>query len=164
MDPNLCFEYQQLMSRYRNVTDKQQKHLELNKNGSHQRREHQQQNKKQIVSKVFQNNNLKVEKEVPSADNLEKLQPQPQQQQEQQQQPQQQQPQQQQPQPQQQQQPQQPQQRHNLNLSKLLKNIKSKLEAPVEAPVVAPVVAPVAAPAMKKINLFKTIQQIKLKN
>ena len=25
MDPNLCFEYQQLMSRYRNVTDKQQK-------------------------------------------------------------------------------------------------------------------------------------------
>ena len=67
MDPNLCFEYQQLMSLYshnkKSVTDKQQKQLELKKNDS--KRQEKQQTKKENVSKVFENNNLNVE-EVPA--------------------------------------------------------------------------------------------------
>ena len=142
MDPNLCFEYQQLMSRYshnkKSVTDKQQKQLELKKNDSQRRHHEQQQNKKENVSKVFQNNNLNVEEvsahvevtknQSNTTHNLEKS-----------------------------------KQQHKLNFSNLFKNQKPKSSA---APAVAEVaeVAPVAAPAMKKINLFKTIQQIKLKN
>ena len=62
MNQNLCFEYQQLMSRY-NIIDKQQhRQLELKKNDS----QHQQQQiKKEKLSKEFKNNNLKVE-ELPA--------------------------------------------------------------------------------------------------
>ena len=154
MDPNLCFEYQQLMSLYshnkKSVTDKQQKQLELKKNDS--KRQEKQQTKKENVSKVFENNNLNVE-EVPghveltknqsnTTHHLEKS-----------------------------------KQHHKLNLSNLFKNQKpkSKTVTPVTevvAPVtevvapVAEVVAPVAAPkavAPVKINLFKALQQIKLR-
>ena len=150
MDPNLCFEYQQLMSLYshnkKSVTDKQQKQLELKKNDS--QRQEQQQTKKENVSKVFENNNLNVEavpahvevtKNLNNANthNLEKTK----------------------------------QQQHKLNLSNLFKNQKpkSKTVTPPIAEVVAPVtevVAPVAAPkavAPVKINLFKALQQIKLR-
>jgi hypothetical protein len=61
MDQNLCFEYQQLMSRY-NITDKQHRQLELKKNDSQYR---QQQIKKEKISKEIKNNNLKVE-EMPT--------------------------------------------------------------------------------------------------
>ena len=157
MDPNLCFEYQQLMSLYshnkKSVTDKQQKQLELKKNDS--KRQEKQQTKKENVSKVFENNNLNVE-EVPAhvevtknqsntTHNLEKS-----------------------------------KQQHKLNLSNLFKNQKPK-STPAVAPVaVAPVaVAPVTeavaaveevvavgapkAVAPVKINLFKALQQIKLR-
>ena len=56
MNQNLCFEYQQLMSRY-NITDKHRQ-LELKKNDS---QHHQLQIKKEKLSKEFKNNNLKVE-------------------------------------------------------------------------------------------------------
>ena len=56
MNQNLCFEYQQLMSRY-NITDKHRQ-LELKKNDS---QHHQLQIKKEKLSKEFKNNKLKVE-------------------------------------------------------------------------------------------------------
>jgi len=161
MDPNLCFEYQQLMSLYshnkKSVTDKQQKQLELKKNDS--KRQEKQQTKKENVSKVFENNNLNVEEvsahvevtknQSNTTHNLEKS-----------------------------------KQQHKLNLSNLFKNQKPK-STPAVAPVavapavaaveeveevvaVAPVAEVVAVGAPKavapvKINLFKTLQQIKLR-
>jgi len=154
MNQNLCFEYQQLMSRYNNIQ------LELKKNDSQHQR---QQIKKEKLSKELKNNknnknnNLKVEDmpthvhEMPThvhemPTHVHEMPTLP------------------------------TQQHHRLNFSKLFKNIKpAPVVVPAEEVVVLPaekavvvpaeeaVVVSVAPAAMKNIILFKALQQIMFK-
>ena len=154
MDQNLCFEYQQLMSRYNNIQ------LELKKNDSQHQR---QQIKKEKLSKELKNNktnqnnknnNLKVEDmpthvhEMPT--HVHEMPTMP------------------------------TQQHHILNFSKLFKKIKpAPVVVPAEEAVVVPAeeavvvpaaeeavvvpAAPIAQVAMKNIILFKALQKTMFK-
>ena len=159
MDQNLCFEYQQLMSRYNNIQ------LELKKNDSQHQR---QQIKKEKLSKELKNNktnknnknnNLKVEDmpthvhempthvhEMPThvhemPTHVHEMPTMP------------------------------TQQHHILNFSKLFKKIKpAPVVVPAEEAVVVPAeeavvvpAAPIAQVAMKNIILFKALQKTMFK-
>jgi len=133
MDQNLCFEYQQLMSRY-NVTDKQNRQLELKKNDSQYQ---QRQIKKEKISKEFKNNNSKVEEMPTMPTHVQEMpthvQEMP------------------------------TQQHHRLNLSNLFKNMKPAPVAAPVAEQVAAQVESVEDAAMKNKILFKALQQIMFK-